>query len=44
MNKTVLVLVAVVTAPLLLIAPLAVAMAGAHGADSACKRPGGQQR
>ncbi len=36
--KTLYVAGAMVTAPLLLITPLAMAMAGAHGADAACKR------
>ncbi|WP_374936823.1 hypothetical protein [Streptomyces sp. Ru73] len=38
MNKTVLVIGAVVTAPMLLIAPMAMAVAGAHSAEAACKR------
>ncbi|CDR10586.1 predicted protein [Streptomyces iranensis] len=42
--KTLYVVGAVVTAPLLLIAPLAMAMAGTHGADAACKRRRGWRR
>lgn len=37
-NKALLTAGAVVTAPTLLVAPMAMAMAGAHGAESACKR------
>lgn len=37
-NKTVLVIGAVVAAPMLLIAPMAITVAGAHSAEAACKR------
>ncbi|RCG26291.1 hypothetical protein DTL70_06750 [Streptomyces diacarni] len=37
-NKTLVAVGAVAVAPMLLIAPLAMAMAGAHGAEAACKR------
>lgn len=40
-NKTLVAVGAVVTAPMLLIAPLAMAMAGAHGAEAACKDDAG---
>ncbi|RCG14956.1 hypothetical protein DQ392_28260 [Streptomyces reniochalinae] len=45
-NKTLVAVGAVVTAPMLLIAPLAMAMAmaGAHGAEAACKRRRGRRR
>ncbi len=43
-NKTVLVIGAVVTAPMLLIAPMAMAVAGAHSAEAACKRQRGWRR
>lgn len=37
-NKSLLAVCSVAVAPMLLIAPLAMAMAGAHGAEAACKR------
>nr|WP_245654606.1 hypothetical protein [Streptomyces violens] len=43
-NKTVLVIGAVVAAPMLLIAPLVMAVAGAHSAEAACKRRRGRRR
>ncbi|MFC6067052.1 hypothetical protein ACFP4F_31535 [Streptomyces ochraceiscleroticus] len=44
MNKTVLVIGAVVAAPMLLIAPMTMAVAGAHSAEAACKRRRGSRR
>ncbi len=43
-NKTVLVIGAVVAAPMLLIAPMTMAVAGAHSAEAACKRRRGSRR